>query len=64
MKPFTAVSNFAPGGLPPAVGRPCEEMTFATIDEARDWLRFGHGGGSIVAHVNGDFRVIEEVQQG
>ena len=64
MKPFTAVSNLAYGGLPASVGRPNEEEYFSTREEARAWLKQLRCGGSISTHDGKDFRVVEEVLPG
>jgi len=45
-------------------GRPPEEESFTTQEEARAWLIERRCGGSISTHVDGDFRVVEEVMPG
>jgi hypothetical protein len=61
--PYLAVARLSFGNLPVQRGYPPMEHSFATQDQAREWLR-SRGGGAISTHRDGDFRVIEHVPAG
>ena len=57
MKPYNAISNLSASGYPPGI-KPTEECSFATQAEATAWLKKLGCGGSVVAHVDGDFKIV------